>query len=300
MRLLADRGDEVIVYDNLCRGSVERLQGYVGLGVRLVVADIRDLGRLADVFTEHRPEVVMHLAAMHFIPDCDADPGECLSVNIVGTQTVMDVIATVSPMPALVYISSAAVYGPDSRPHIELESRVAPTDVYGCSKLAGEQLVEAFARRTGSSCSMARLFNVYGPDETNPHLIPTVIRQAQIGTDLHLGNLATRRDYVFTEDVARALMLLADATMQGRGLLCNVGTGEARSGQEVVTAVARLLGKDLKVVPDAERTRPSDRPDLCADVRCVREQLGWVSQVPFNDGLKRTLEQPVGVEVSWR
>ena len=242
----------------------------------------------------------MHLAAMHFIPDCDAHPDSCLSINVVGTQTVLDVIAAFDPSPALVYASSAAVYGPDCRPHRESESRLAPTDVYGCSKLAGEQLVDAFARRTGTACSMAPTVQRFGPHETNPHFIPTVIRQAEIDDDLRLGNLATRRDYVFTEDVARALTRLADVALEGQRVVCNVGTGQAHTGEEVVAAVGKLIGRELTVVLDSDRVRPADRPVLCADVSWARKHLDWTPQVTFEEGLKRTVEQPVGAEVSWR
>lgn len=300
VRLLADRGDQVWVYDDLSRGTAERLSGYLDNGVRLVVADVRDLARLGEVLGKQRPDLVVHLAAMHFIPDCDASPDTCLSTNVVGTQTVMDAIAASDPMPPLLYASSAAVYGPDSQPHRERGSRLAPTDVYGCSKLAGEQLVDAFAHRTGTACSMARLFNVYGPDETNPHLIPTVIRQAQVDQGLRLGNLTTRRDYVFTEDVARALTLLGDATMDGQSATCNVGTGEAHTGTEVVAVVGKLVGKNLTVLSDPERTRPSDRPVLRADINWAREHLGWAPAVPFEEGLRLTVNRPVGAEVSWR
>jgi UDP-glucose 4-epimerase len=300
VRFLVDRGDTVSVYDNLSRGTKERLNGYVDVSVRMVVGDVRDAVRFGEAVKEECPDLVVHLAAMHFIPDCDADPGSCLSTNVAGTQVVMDAILDADSTAALVYASSAAVYGPDSNPHGETVSRLAPTDVYGCSKLAGEQLVGAFALRTGRACSLARLFNVYGPNETNPHLIPTVIRQAQVGGRLHLGNLKTRRDYVFTEDVARALAMLGDATLEGGSAVCNVGTGEAHSGEEVVAIVGRLVGKELTTLSDAKRTRPSDRPVLCADIAWAREHLGWAPSVAFEEGLKRTLEQPVGAEVNWR
>ena len=300
VRLLADRGDEVLVYDDLSRGTKERLRECLANGVRLVVADVRDSARIGEVLREQSPDLVVHLAAMHFIPDCDAHPDSCLSVNVAGTQILMDAMADSDSTPALVYASSAAVYAPASQPHKEIASRLAPTDVYGCSKLAGEQLVSAFSGRTRTACGMARLFNVYGPDETNPHLIPTVIRQAQVEGDLRLGNLKTRRDYVFTEDVARAPALLVDATLEGDTTVCNVGTGDAHTGEEVVGIVGRLVGKELTVLADPTRTRPSDRPDLCADISWAREHLGWTPVVPFEEGLRRTVDRPVGAEVGWR
>jgi UDP-glucose 4-epimerase len=300
VRHLADRGDKVLVYDDLSRGATERLRMYLDTDVRLVVGDVRDVTRLHEVLNEYRPELVVHLAAMHFIPDCDSHPDICLSINVLGTQSVLDAMAISDPIPGLVYASSAAVYGPDCRPHREGESRLAPTDVYGYSKLAGEQLVQAFAERVGTRCSIARLFNVYGPDETNPHLIPTVIRQAQVDECLRLGNLTTQRDYVFTDDVARALTLLGDATLEGREDTCNVGSGEAHTGEEIVATVGKLIGKRLTTISAPERARRSDRPVLCADSSWAREHLGWEPEVAFEDGLARALKQPVGPEVTWR
>ena len=120
--------------------------------------------------------MIIHLAAVHFIPDCDADPEACLSTNVLGTQVALDSAQGSATVRAFVYASTVAVYQPSVEPHHE-SSRLAPTDVYGSSKLAGEQLVAWLGRRTGMPTGIARLSNVYGPDETNPHLIPVVISQ---------------------------------------------------------------------------------------------------------------------------
>jgi UDP-glucose 4-epimerase len=127
-----------------------------------------------------------------------------------------------------------------------------------------------------------------------------VIRQAQVGDTLRLGNLATRRDYVYTDDVARALVLLADAALSGERLVCNVGTGETHTGEEIVSIVGRLLGRPLTPSTDSSRTRPSDRPTLCADASRAEQLLGWLPRVSFENGLMAALEEPVGPGVTWR
>lgn len=300
VRAMVDRGYDVLVYDDHSRGAAERLDDSLAKSVRLVRGDVRNRDLLVSALRDHGSQVLIHLAAVHFIPDCDANPERCLSVNISGTQAVLDAAGLSPNVSAIVYASTAAVYEPDSNPHLEDASRLAPTDVYGYSKLAGEQLVSAFNERTGTACSIARLFNVFGPSETNPHLIPTAIRQAQSGKSLRLGNLATRRDYVFTDDVARALVSLADATSSGERLVCNVGTGETHTGEEIVSDVGRLLGRHLTVLTDPGRIRSSDRPALCADVSRAERLLGWRPQVSFEDGLAAAIEEPVGPGASWR
>jgi UDP-glucose 4-epimerase len=290
VRSLVERGDHILVYDNLSRGTLNSLTS-VADDVHFVQADVRDATSFRRALQEHLPDVVIHLAALHFIPDCDADPEHCLATNVLGTQVVLDCAREARSLRGFVYASTVAVYEPSMEPHSE-SSRLAPTDIYGSSKLAGEQLVTWFSTQSGVSVGIARLSNVYGPGETNPHLIPAVIEQAQRSEILTLGNLSTRRDYVFTDDVARALVSFADLTRQGRSALCNVGTGVARSGETVVATIAAAMSRQLTVEVDQERVRPSDRPVLCVDPSTASSVLGWEASTAFEDGIQAALRDP--------
>ncbi len=291
VRRLVARGDHVVVYDDLSRGTSKALLA-VASDVRIVQGDVCDAARLNMALQEQGTEVIIHLAALHFIPDCDADPERCLATNVLGTQIVLECADASQTVCKFVYASTAAVYEPSVEPHRE-SSRLAPIDVYGSSKLAGEQLVSWFGNRTGMPTGIARLFNVYGPDETNTHLIPVAIAQAQRGQVLTLGNLLTLRDYVFTEDVARALLSFADIAFEGRILVCNVGTGLARSGQDVVAAIGNALSRELKVEIDQKRLRAVDRPLLCADVANAERALGWRATTSFEVGIRETIRSPM-------
>ena len=160
-------------------------------------------------------QVVIHLAALHFIPACNRDPQRAIRVNVDGTQGVLKAAADAASVVGVVVASTAAVYAPSTEAHSE-SSTIGPTDIYGLTKLWSEQLAELFARSTGKSVGIARLFNVFGPGETNPHLIPTIVRQLQQGPELRLGNLSTKRDYVYVEDVARGLIALAESVRRRR------------------------------------------------------------------------------------
>ena len=297
VRELVARGDDVVVYDDLSRGTRAALMS-VANDVHIVEADIRDAASLLTAFQQQRTEVVVHLAALHFIPDCDADPERCLTTNVLGTQAVLECASNAGTIRGLVYASTVAVYEPSLQPHREA-SRLAPTDIYGISKLAGEQLVTWCGGRTGIATGIARLSNVYGPDETNPHLIPAVIEQAKRDQVLTLGDLSTRRDYVFTGDVARALLSFADLTLEGKSALCNVGTGLARSGHEIVSAIAEALSSQLTVQVAQERLRPSDRPMLRVDPAGAARVLRWEATIPFDEGIHEALRSPVQYGVSF-
>jgi UDP-glucose 4-epimerase len=295
VRRLVACGNDVTVYDDLSRGSESSL-GPLRADVRVIQGDIRDGSLLRRTLIDANAEVVVHLAAMHFIPDCNRDPEACLSINVSGTQQVLESLITCPTAEGFVFASTAAVYAPSLAPHHET-SRLAPTDVYGSSKLAAEQLVTGFSERTGMPTGTARLFNVFGPGETNPHLIPTIIGQAREGRMLSLGDLSTARDYVFTEDVAAAFDALVNAARGGRNETCNIGTGRRWIGTEVVDTIARALDLELEVKMDISRTRLSDRPMLCADVSRARGQLGWAPTTTFEEGIRAAIEDPLRLTV---
>ena len=272
---LVEAGEDVVAVDDLSVGSAESLPP----GVTLAQADVRDTGALTGLIASHRPGTVFHLAAIHFVPACNADPPTALSVNVVGTQSLLTALERARLPHALVLASTGAVYEPATAAHHET-SPLAPDDVYGHSKLWSEQAIRLWERRTRVACGVARLFNVVGPGETNSHLVPEILDQAAAGDELRLGNLDSRRDFVYVDDVATGLHALA-----GHAATVNLGSGEAVDGHAVVDEIARALGRELRVITDPARLRPSDRPVLLSDPSLARELLGWTAATPLRDAL---------------
>jgi UDP-glucose 4-epimerase len=292
--LVEEVQSEVLVIDDYSVGSAQNL-GAARDEIELVDCDVRDRDRVVNIFKGFRPDTVIHTAAVHFIPACNRDPKRCVDVNVGGTQAVLDGAAATSPE-AVVLVSSAAVYAPSPVAHPD-DGLVGPTDIYGLSKRWTEQLGSLFHERTEVPVRAARLFNVFGPGETNPHLIPAIIAQAESGEDLRLGNLSTKRDYVFVEDVAKGLIALgADTSDQGY-LTCNLGAEQAVDGDEIVATVARLMGRELRVVSDPSRLRASDRPVLLSDCSRARETLRWTARWGLEDGLRAAIEQPTATGI---
>src|SRR5262249_42652799 len=158
---LAASGERGVVLDNLLQ---YRDRQPPELPAELVVGDVRDRALVASLLERERPKTVFHLAAIHFIPACDADPAECISVNTAGTAALLQACASFEQRPACVLVSTGAVYAPASQAHREDETP-GPVDVYGMSKLWMEQIAGLFVARNGLRISVARLFNTYGPGE---------------------------------------------------------------------------------------------------------------------------------------
>jgi len=266
---LCAAGERVIVIDDLSRGRREWLHP----DAELHEADIRDSAALRRAVTAASPELVVHLAAMHFIPAVDGAPELAHDVNVNGTGSLLDAVAEQPPQ-LLLLASTAAVY-PDSRGPIAETCAPAPIDVYGETKLAAERLVGEFAGRTDTRCVAARIFNVIGPRETNQHVVPELVGQLRDGArTVRLGDLRPRRDYTDVRDVAAALQALLDR-LDDRTPIVNVGSGRAWSVGELVEECERILGHAVDVETEEARLRSRDRAELVADPSLLQEVTGW-------------------------
>lgn len=283
---LLARGTPVLAVDDFSVGRREHLAAHAAdPRFALAVADVRQAGRLAELFQKHRPAAVVHLAAIHFIPACNADPPGAVSLNVHGTQSVLTA-ARAAGVLRFFLASTGDVYAPSEAPHRE-DDPAAPFNIYGLTKHVGEQLVALEARqRPDAHFAVGRLFNLYGPRETNPHLLPEVMKQLRErpGDSLRLGSLWPKRDMVPVADAARAVAAVVDAVGPGVTTV-NLATGEARSMQEVLDAIGELRGKPLPVETDPAKVRPSERPHLQADVSRLRSLIGWAPHADLRRGL---------------
>jgi len=278
---------DVTAIDNLTRGTkglIERFAGHARF--RLVEADIAG-DRIADVIRTASPNVVYHLAAHHFIPYCTAHPVETLRVNVVGTQRILDAIGAVAACRRLVFISTGDVYAPAMEPHSESSTKGAG-NIYGLSKLVGEQLLDLARRaRPDIRFLVARMFNLYGPGETNAHVVPDILDEIARGPVLRLGNIDAIRDYLYVDDAAEALCRLA--VYDGAESVFNVGSGCGRSVRDLIAVIERALQIRLTVETDPAKLRAVDRPRLVADASRAARELGWRALTSIDEGIVRTL-----------
>ena len=268
----------VVGYDNLSRGR----PAYLPAGTPLIEGDIRDAARTEAAIAECRPGLVIHLAAMHFIPECLARPRDTMDVNVTGTRVVLDACRRHS-VDRVMFASSAAVYMPSDEPCREDSTPLRPLEVYGESKLAGERLAGRFHEETGIPTTILRLFNAVGRRETNPHVVPHIFESLRKGDVVELGNLTPRRDYIDTRDVADAI--LAAAASPGRLSVFNVGTGVAYSVSDIVERLARILGRRLEIAQEPSRVRATERMLLLADITRMREATGWKPRLSLDETL---------------
>jgi UDP-glucose 4-epimerase len=288
-RMLAGSHD-VTVIDNLRSGAL-RLSADELERIDFRQTDIRDADAVRAILAEKRPEAVIHLAAIHFIPECEREPAEAIGINVLGT---VNLLRACQPGTRFVFASSAAVYAPEERPHREESSPVGPMDIYGLTKLQGEEYIRYCAGGLGLNAVIVRLFNVIGPGETNPHILPAILAQALKGeTKLRLGNCHPKRDYIDVTDAAAGFATIALGAPSGDTVeVVNLGTGEAFSVYELVEELARVSELPFEIETDPARVRQSDRPYLAADTRRIASRYGWTRRMDLRSSLQELWRQP--------
>ncbi|MEX6505848.1 NAD-dependent epimerase/dehydratase family protein [Jiella sp. M17.18] len=281
---------QVCIVDHL-RGGGLRFRPDETAKVSVARIDICDGDALGKLFEEFVPDTIVHLAAIHYIPECEEQPEAAVRTNVLGTVTLL------SRAPEgcrIVFASSGAVYKPDRLPHAETSAQ-QPSDIYGLTKLHGEHYVANFARKRSLAAVVVRLFNVVGPGETNPHLFPELVAQLKAGRrTIQLGNLWPKRDYIHVRDAARGFMktALGDGVAPGECVTVNLGTSAAYSVSEVVEKLRAVCDIDFEIQQDASRLRPVDRPFLAADTSRMRSRFGWQPELTVDDAMADLWRDP--------
>lgn len=283
-------GHRVCVVDNL-RDNPVRFRPDELNAFRFEQTDIRDSGAIGAVVADFAPEAIIHLAAIHYIPECEAKPDQAVAINTLGT---VNLLRAAPEGVRFVLASTAAVYAPEDTPHDEVSSPIGPMDVYGFTKLHAEQYVRYYAAERGLDARIVRLFNVVGPGETNPHLLPAILAQVLHGTrTLHLGNTTPSRDYVHVDDVAAGFAAVTTGPRFADGVdVVNLGTGTGWTVDQVVDQLSGVIGEPLTIETDLSRVRAVDRPHLAAATARIQEHYGWRAQRTLEDSLRDLWADP--------
>lgn len=233
------------------------------------------LKKLAAVDVTH----VFHLAGKTYVPDSWIHPEEFYRINVLGTTNILEFCKTRGI--SMTFIS-AYVYGhPDTLP-IKESSTIRPNNPYALSKRLAEEACEFYAYVHGLAITTLRPFNVYGVGQDEKFLIPTIIKQVQVGQKIVVKDLVPKRDYVYLEDLLAALL----ATLgRPKGYnVYNIGSGHSLSVKEVIDIVQEVAKTRKEIVSD-DVVRSNELLDVVADISKAQNELGWQPQYSFREGI---------------
>lgn len=297
--LLIGQGHAIVALDNLAAGH--RLA--VHPDAKFAEIDLLDAEALNALFAAEKFDAVVHLAAKSLVDESIRNPGVFFRVNVSGGINLLDAMIA-HDVRRIVFSSTAATYGqPEQIPIVE-DSPKNPVNAYGESKLAFERIM-AWYRRTYGLCHVSlRYFNAAGATEERgewhvpeTHLIPIVFEAALgereamklFGTDWETRDGSCVRDYVHVVDIAWAHLLALEQIDTLGARAYNLGHGSGYSNLEVIAAVRRVTGREVKVIP-ADR-RAGDPATLIASSDLIRRELSWKPEYPELDTI---------IDTAWR
>ncbi|HXA03113.1 MAG TPA: UDP-glucose 4-epimerase GalE [Cytophagaceae bacterium] len=287
VRLLSDRGYQIIVLDNLVYGHREAI---INKGVDLVVGNMDDNNILEKIFSENNMEAVIHFAAYAYVGESVADPAKYYHNNTSAPLALLDMMRKYK-CGNFIFSSTCATYGDPEYIPIDENHPQNPINPYGQSKLMLEKIIKDYANAYGLSYVFLRYFNASGASEDgqigedhNPetHLIPLVLEAAKgirpnikiFGTDYETPDGTCIRDYIHVMDLAEAHQCALEYLLKGgKSVACNLGTGKGVSVKEVIAVAEKITGHKIPVIP--EDRRAGDPPRLVANPIKAKEVFGW-------------------------
>jgi len=233
-------------------------------------------------------DVVFHLAALIAIPYSYQAPSSFVDTNVVGTLNVLEAVRDAGVR--MVHTSTSEVYGtPESVP-IRETHRLCGQSPYSASKIAADQLCEAYARSFGTPVVTLRPFNTFGPRQSARAVIPTVLGQLLAGASrVRLGSLTPCRDFTYVTDTVDGFVRMAEADLPA-GTVVQLGTGRTVSVADLLAACCAVTGRTAEPVCDGQRIRPAASEVQILQSEPVRaaQLLGWMPTVELEEGLRRT------------
>jgi UDP-glucose 4-epimerase len=285
---LSEAGHDTIILDDLSMGHAELV-----VAGRLVQGDFGDRALLDRLFSEHRIECVVHLAAFTDVDDSIARPADYYQNNVLKTITLLTAMKE-HGVGKFIFSSTSAVYADDAAVPYTEKSQTDPICPYGRTKLFIERVLADFRVAYGLNYAIFRYFNAAGADpqgrvgewhEPEPHLIPVILEVARgqresislFGTDYPTPDGTCVRDFIHVMDIAGAhVAALNHLNAGGDSDIYNLGYGTGYSVAEVIEACKTITNREIKVVPSGRRA--GDGAISIADCSHAMDKIGWKPQ----------------------
>jgi nucleoside-diphosphate-sugar epimerase len=292
---LLARGAKVYVLDRVFPRNCFLVRQGLDARIEFVQGDVRDLDLLRTLIERYEIDALFHLAAQPLAPMSNVLPFETLSINALGTYTVLEAMRTTRSAKTLVFASSGAHYGATTtdRPIGEDDALCPAANLYGPSKTAADVVVRSYANVYNLNAAVCRFMNTYGPGDTNfSRIVPRGVRNLIQSSPYDFGDRddgSTRLDFLHIRDMTRAYLCVAEHMDVAKGEAFNFGRGQPVSTSEITRLLSRAFdGREREpLFHAARRERPTVK---YLDIRKAQRLLGWQPETPLEQGLRETID----------
>jgi UDP-glucose 4-epimerase len=286
---LLERGEEVVVLDDLSTGRRENLTAALRRGAELVEGSVTDAETVSGLVEGRRPAAVYHLAAQIDVRVSVSDPVFDLGVNVGGTINLLEAARAAGVGRFVLASTGGAIYGEGSNRDLPLDetAECLPDAPYGQSKYSAEGYLSLYQRLHGLSTVALRLGNVYGPrqDPLGEAGVVAIFCGALFAgrTPKVFGDGEQTRDYVFVADIVEAMLAAGGSEVVGT---FNVGTGVETSVLELGRMISEAC--DCPFEPEMAPPRPGEVQRIAIASSRAEAELGWSATTALPDGLAQT------------
>ena len=285
-----DRSRRVVNLDKLTyAGNLENLTSIASdVRYRFVHGDICDAALVNSLLANERPDVIVNFAAESHVDRSILSPAPVFETNLRGTFTLLEAART-HQTPRYIQVSTDEVYGSIDPPHEADENYpLRASSPYSASKAGADLLALSYFVTYKTPVSVTRASNNYGPYHFPEKLIPLMISNAMEGKSLPIyGDGQQIRDWLYVDDHARAILAVIE---RGRaGEIYNIGGSRALPNLDVVRKILAAVGKPESLMQTVKDRPGHDRRYALSSEKLMRE-TGWQAQVPFEDGLRATID----------
>ena len=245
----------------------------------------KDICKISYLDFPEKINYIIHLAAITDPIYCQKNPKECFNVNVNGTQNILELARRKDSK--IIFFSTSHVYGIPKKLPVKEGDPKHPNSIYSGSKLDAEIICESYSRTYGLDVSIARLFSVYGPNSSSHLVVNSIINQLLKNKVIQLGNVNSRRDFIYVTDVIQAIKIILK-TIHGFNDY-NVGTGKSYSILEICEILKKISKKNIPVKSIKSKIRKNDLSKIVCDPTKI-QNLGWKSKIGISVGLQKMLE----------
>ena len=245
----------------------------------------KDICKISYLDFPEKINYIIHLAAITDPIYCQKNPKECFNVNVNGTQNILELARRKDSK--IIFFSTSHVYGIPKKLPVKEGDPKHPNSIYSDSKLDAEIICESYSRTYGLDVSIARLFSVYGPNSSSHLVVNSIINQLLKNKVIQLGNVNSRRDFIYVTDVIQAIKIILK-TIHGFNDY-NVGTGKSYSILEICEILKKISKKNIPVKSIKSKIRKNDLSKIVCDPTKI-QNLGWNPKIGISVGLQKMLE----------
>ena len=245
-----------------------------------------DISKISKINPKEKISTIIHLAALTDVNFCQNNPEKAFINNIQGTREILEFARRKDSN--VIFVSTAHVFGKIKKNPIRENHEKNPISVYGITKLAGEIMCKEYSSSYGLNIAVPRLFSIYGPYSPTHSVSNNIIRQILTKKSLQLGNIKSKRDFLYIKDAVDAILLIMKKNKKFNDY--NIGSGKSYSILEICNLVKKLSKKDnIPIRTINSKIRKNDSSNIVCNSSKIKK-LGWSPKTSITKGFQSTID----------